>query len=104
MADTPDYTTAEAETRITEAVTRIGEEMGDVGMAMHRTQDETEQLQARAGALDELIASGALEGAILPAGRGRARARDRRPGCGDRAGPDEDAAAGVFPSGGAGGH
>ncbi|MEU5894209.1 PspA/IM30 family protein [Streptomyces sp. NPDC047461] len=63
------YTAAEAQTRITEAVTGIGEEMGDVGLAMQRAQDKTEQLQARAGALDELIASGALEDATLPAGR-----------------------------------
>ena len=63
------YTAAEAQTRITEAVTGIGEEMGDVGMAMQRAQDKTEQLQARAGALDELLASGALDDATLPAGR-----------------------------------
>lgn len=63
------YTAAEAQTRITEAVTGIGEEMGDVGMAMQRAEDKTEQLQARAGALDELLASGALEDATLPAGR-----------------------------------
>jgi phage shock protein A len=63
------YTAAEAETHIGEAVTGISEEMGDVGMAMQRAQDKTEQLQARAGALDELIASGALEDATLPAGR-----------------------------------
>lgn len=63
------YTAAEAQTRIGEAVTGISEEMGDVGMAMQRAQDKTEQLQARAGALDELIASGALEDATLPAGR-----------------------------------
>ncbi|MEU4493391.1 PspA/IM30 family protein [Streptomyces sp. NPDC023998] len=63
------YTAAEAQTRITEAVTGIGEEMGDVGLAMQRAQDKTEQMQARAGALDELLASGALEDATLPAGR-----------------------------------
>ena len=63
------YTAAEAQTRISEAVTGISEEMGDVGMAMQRAQDKTEQLQARAGALDELIASGALQDATLPAGR-----------------------------------
>lgn len=63
------YTAAEAQTRITEAVTGIGEEMGDVGLAMQRAQDKTEQMQARAGALDELIASGALQDATLPAGR-----------------------------------
>jgi len=63
------YTAAVAETHINEAVTGISEEMGDVGMAVQRAQDKTEQMQARAGALDELIASGALEDATLPAGR-----------------------------------
>ncbi|HSA49652.1 MAG TPA: PspA/IM30 family protein [Yinghuangia sp.] len=63
------YTAAEAQTRITEAVTGIGEEMGDVGLAVQRAEDKTEQMQARAGALDELIASGALEDASLPSGR-----------------------------------
>jgi phage shock protein A len=38
-------------------------------MAMQRAQDKTEQMQARASALDQLIASGALEDATLPAGR-----------------------------------
>jgi phage shock protein A len=35
--------------------------MGDVGMAIQRAEDKTEQLRARAGALDELLASGALD-------------------------------------------
>jgi phage shock protein A len=60
------YTAAEAETHIGEAVTGISEEMGDVGMAIQRAQDKTEQLQARAGALDELMASGALDDATSP--------------------------------------
>ena len=63
------YTAAEAETRVREAVTGISEEMGDVGLAVQRAQDKTEQLQARAGALDELLASGALEDATVPGGR-----------------------------------
>ncbi|MFI0504484.1 PspA/IM30 family protein [Streptomyces albogriseolus] len=63
------YTAAEAQTRITEAVTGIGEELGDVGLATQRAQDKTEQMQARAGALDELIASGVLEDATVPTGR-----------------------------------
>ena len=63
------YTAAEAQTRIGEAVSGISEEMGDIGMAMQRAQDKTEQLQARAGALDELMASGALQDATLPGGR-----------------------------------
>jgi len=63
------YTAAEAQTRIGEAVSGISEEMGDVGLTMQRAQDKTEQLQARAGALDELLASGALQDATLPGGR-----------------------------------
>jgi phage shock protein A len=55
------YTAAEAQTRIGEAVSGISEEMGDVGMAVQRAQDKTAQMQARAGAIDELMASGALE-------------------------------------------
>ncbi len=55
------YTAAEAQTRINEAMSGIGEEMGDVGMAIQRAEDKTAQMQARAGAIDELIASGALD-------------------------------------------
>jgi phage shock protein A len=63
------YTAAEAETHVGEAVSGISEEMGDIGMAMQRAQDKTEQMQARAGALDELLASGALQDATVPGGR-----------------------------------
>jgi phage shock protein A len=62
------YTAAEAQTRVSEAVSGISEEMGDVGLAMQRAEDKTAQMQARAGALDELIASGALEDVTLPVG------------------------------------
>ncbi len=55
------YTAAEAQTRISEAFTGISEEMGDVGMAIQRAEDKTEQMKARSGALDELMASGALD-------------------------------------------
>jgi phage shock protein A len=55
------YTAAEAQSRIGEAVSGISEEMGDVGMAVQRAQDKTAQMQARAGAIDDLMASGALE-------------------------------------------
>src|SRR6266568_2415465 len=55
------YTAAEAQSRIGEAVSGISEEMGDVGMAVQRAQDKTAQMQARAGAIDELLASGAVD-------------------------------------------
>ncbi|MDN4160687.1 PspA/IM30 family protein [Nocardioides abyssi] len=57
------YTAAEAQTRINEAMSGIGDEMGDVGAAIQRAEDKTAQMQARAGAIDELIASGALDDA-----------------------------------------
>ena len=57
------YTAAEAQTRINEAMSGIGDELGDVGQAIQRAEDKTAQMQARAGAIDELIASGALDDA-----------------------------------------
>src|SRR5713226_999554 len=58
------YTAAEAQTRINEAFSGISEEMGDIGLAIQRAEDKTAQMQARAGAIDELMASGALDDAI----------------------------------------
>jgi phage shock protein A len=55
------YTAAEAQTRVGEAISGISEEMGDVGLAVQRAEDKVSQMQARAGALDELMASGAIE-------------------------------------------
>ncbi|MGK4583689.1 PspA/IM30 family protein [Kitasatospora sp. HPMI-4] len=55
------YTAAQAQTRIAESFSGISEEMGDVGLAIQRAEDKTAQMQARAGAIDELLASGALD-------------------------------------------
>ena len=55
------YSAAEAQVKIGEAATGIGEHMADVGLAVQRAQDKTQQMQARAAAVDELTASGALE-------------------------------------------
>lgn len=57
------YTAAEAQTKVGEAVSGISEEMGDVGLAMQRAEDKVAQMQARSGALDELMASGGLDDA-----------------------------------------
>jgi phage shock protein A len=54
------YTAAQAQTKIGEAVSGISESMSDTGLAMQRAQDRIAQMQARAGAVDELLASGAL--------------------------------------------
>ena len=55
------YSAAEAQVRIGEAASGIGEQMADVGLAIERAKDKTEQMTARASAIDELTASGALE-------------------------------------------
>jgi len=55
------YSAAEAQVRIGEAATGIGEQMADTGLAIQRARDKTEQMQARAAAVDELVASGTLE-------------------------------------------
>jgi len=55
------YSAAEAQVRVGEAATGIGRHMADTGMAIQRAKDKTEELQARASAIDELTTSGALE-------------------------------------------
>ncbi len=55
------YSAAEAQVRISEAATGVGEEMADVGLAMQRALDKTEQMKARASAVQELEASGTFE-------------------------------------------
>ena len=96
--------------KISEAASGVGEEMADVGMAMQRAVDKTENMRARANAMDELEASGAFDDQLSldrgagrhrpPAARadlglgrrrrprapeGRARARARRAAAGARA-------------------
>ena len=60
------YSAAEAQVRIGEAATGIGDQMADVGLAVQRAKDKTEQMQARANAIDELTAAGALEDFTSP--------------------------------------
>jgi phage shock protein A len=55
------YSAAEAQVRISEAATGVGEEMADVGLAMQRALDKTEDMKARADAVQELEAAGTFE-------------------------------------------
>ncbi len=64
------YNAAKATTSVNEAFSGISEEMGDVGLAIERAEDKTAQMQARSGAIDELIASGALEDKLALGGGG----------------------------------
>ncbi len=55
------YSAAEAQVKIGEAATGIGRGMEDTGLAIQRAKEKTEELQARASAIDELTSTGALE-------------------------------------------
>jgi phage shock protein A len=55
------YSAAEAQVKVGEAATGIGQHMNDTGLAIQRAKDKTEEMQARASAIDELTSTGALE-------------------------------------------
>ncbi|HEX8855370.1 MAG TPA: PspA/IM30 family protein [Thermoleophilaceae bacterium] len=55
------YSAAEAQVRISEAATGVGEQMADLGLAIQRAEDKTENMRARAQAVDELEKAGTFE-------------------------------------------
>jgi phage shock protein A len=55
------YTAASAEASVNESVAGISTTLDDSGAALQRAQDKIATMQARAGALDELLQSGVLE-------------------------------------------
>src|ERR671917_520707 len=55
------YSAAEAQVRISEAANGVGEEMADLGLAIQRAEDKTEQMRARASAVEELEKAGTFE-------------------------------------------
>jgi phage shock protein A len=55
------YSAAEAQVQISSAATGVGEEMADVGLAMQRALDKTEDMKARASAVEELEAAGTFD-------------------------------------------
>lgn len=55
------YSAAEAKVKIQEATTGIGEQMADVGYAVQRARDKTEEMQARSEAIDTMVEQGTLE-------------------------------------------
>ncbi len=55
------YSAAEAQVKISEAANGVGEEMADLGLAIQRAEDKTEQMRARAGAVEELEAAGTFD-------------------------------------------
>jgi phage shock protein A len=55
------YSAAEAQVQISEAATGVGEQMADVGLAMQRAMNTTENMRARASAVEELEKAGTFE-------------------------------------------
>jgi phage shock protein A len=55
------YTALEVHVRINEALGGVTKEIADLGTALEHAEQRTEHMQARAAALDELVASGALD-------------------------------------------
>src|SRR3954447_14558000 len=60
------YSAAEAQVKIGEATTGLSGEMSDVGLAVQRAHDKTDTMKARAAAVEELVATGALEDLSSP--------------------------------------
>jgi len=58
------YEAAEASARVSEAMTGAGDEMADVGRAIETAEQKTQDMEARAAAMDELEQTGAFENAI----------------------------------------
>ena len=55
------YSAAQAQVRIGSALSGLSEEMGDVSLAVERAEAKTENMRAKAGAIDELAEAGVLE-------------------------------------------
>ena len=69
------YNAAQAQVRIGSALSGISEEMGDVQLAVERAEHKTEDMRAKASAIDELADSGVLDDQ-LSAGSGDALSRE----------------------------
>ncbi|QSO50795.1 PspA/IM30 family protein [Alicyclobacillus curvatus] len=55
------YQAAQSQVKVSESITGIGKELGGVAETMQRAQDKTDQMVARASAIDSLTDEGVLE-------------------------------------------
>ena len=55
------YSAAEAQVRISEAANGVGEEMADLGLAIQRAEEKTENMRARGQAVEELERAGTFD-------------------------------------------
>jgi len=60
------YAASQAQVRANEAAAGLGSQMSDVGVTLERAKDRIAQMQARAAATDDLLASGALTDLTAP--------------------------------------
>jgi len=58
------YSAAQAQVKIGEAATGLSEELADVSLAVQRAEEKTDNMRARAAAIDELVNSGVLDDAL----------------------------------------
>lgn len=58
------YSAAQAQVRIGEAATGLSEELSDISLAVQRAEEKTENMRARAAAIDELVDTGVLDDAL----------------------------------------
>jgi phage shock protein A len=61
------YTASQAQARANEVAAGISSQMNDTGASLNRAKDKIAQMQARAAATEELLASGALNDLTAPA-------------------------------------
>lgn len=78
------YSAAEAQVRISEAMTGVSQDFADLTATLHRAEQTTEDMQARASAIDQLVREGDLESLSLAVGASPMDARF------DALGSDED--------------
>jgi phage shock protein A len=64
------YSAADAQVQISAAATGVGEQMADVGLAMQRAMDKTENMKARADAVGELEQAGTFDDPMQLGGGG----------------------------------
>lgn len=62
------YSAAEAQVRIQEAFSGVSQELSELGRALEQAEEKSEQMQARAAAIDRLVEDGILDTPALPAG------------------------------------
>lgn len=62
------YSAAEAQVRISEAMTGVSQDFADLTATLHRAEQTTEDMQARATAIDQLVRDGDLESLSVAVG------------------------------------